>query len=128
MNLFIEISEYPYLMHFFCAEQLNAALSGQGSFLPYTEQSSLVVSRNEIWGIEEWHGFLMLGRNCWRAAAWRLALLSRRSVAPESVMCKALGSWKLSSSSLFKCVSVSHPKSWSVNKIKKGRGLCVIPP
>ena len=42
-ELFIEISEYPYLMHFFCVEQLNAALSGQGEFPPYTEQSSLVV-------------------------------------------------------------------------------------
>lgn len=112
-ELFIEISEYPYLMHFFCVEQLNAALSGQGEFPPYTEQSSLVVVSVE-WDlrIEEWRRVFMLGRNCWRAAAWRLALLSRRSVAPESVMCKALGSWKLSSSSLslnvFQLVIQSH--------------------
>lgn len=42
-ELFIEISEYLYLMHFFCAEQLSTALSGQGELPPYTEQSRLVV-------------------------------------------------------------------------------------
>lgn len=100
-ELFIEISEYLYLMHFFCAEQLSTALSGQGELPPYTEQSRLVVFSVE-WDlrIEEWQRVFISGCNCWRAAAWWLALLSRRSVAPESVMCKALGSWKLSLSSV----------------------------